>query len=242
MADVSVAGYESIEQSDPHNSEDAPGHLPQEEIDPMTLEQDLNISDMDSDLDPDEMLSTYIRTKVRLFELEGNAAGGKRQQQSDIHARPTRPLLPAEVKLQQRLRALESDVLFDKREADFQWSERKNDLLRDEALRKRLHLSEGDQNRSKRTNGRDGSSEAHPSKVMKEAEQLGKELLEADTEDGEGLLSAMFDAPMESHPSVQPAGTHIASENVSLRNFGKVTGMSARRILEDACRSRYVNS
>lgn len=191
----------------------------------------VNVSDVESDLEPDELLSVYLRTKAQLYEANPEAF----QQSSKGKAAP-RTVVPTnrtstERKLEQKLHKIESDVLFDKREADAHWAGKRIELVRDAAERKRLQLQTGD-----KTGDRKTSPAPQVSVVNDEAEKLGQELMEeaADADD-EDLLSGMFDALPGVGQSIEAAG---ATGNVTIRDFGKLTGMNPKRVLEEACKAR----
>lgn len=203
---------------------------------------DIEVSDVDSDLDPDEMLSTYLRTKLRLFERNPDLAqdarpNGKRAaKQSHSNGSAVHGPSPGEMKLQQRLKTLEGDVLFDKYRAESQWFEQRNELLRDRAERKRLRIEDDVQSQPQApSNGKsapDGSKD-----IMDEAEEMGRKLLEEADGDDE-LLGGMFEPPTPTSKA-RPQDAVPDSPELVIRNFGKLSGMTPRRILEDACRSRY---
>lgn len=195
-------------------------------------------------MDPDEMLSTYLSTKLRLFQRNPNLAvdsgpNGKRSgNQGKSKGASVLQVSPGEAKLQQRLKNLELDVLFDSQNADYQWSLQRNELLRESAERKRLRVEEQvatppQTDRENKANSAQGGS----NNVMNEAEELGRLLLEEVNGDEE-LLGGMFDAPTELGSSEAQPGSVRDGPEVLIRNFGKLSGMAPRRILEDACRSR----
>ena len=204
---------------------------------------DFDVSELESDCEPDELMSIYLRTKVRLFEsnpaLVEGAKGNKKR-----NARKSGPASNAaasggEKKLLQKMQKIESDVLFDQREADYQWSVRSVDLARETAERNILQLSQAPPKE-----GGDGLSSApgepQPSDVSEEAEKLGRELLRQSADgESEDMLSGMFDALPGVEQTTEPnsrGGTTPSS--VVIRDFGQWTGMSPKRIVEEACKSR----
>lgn len=211
--------------------------------------QEIVVSDVDSDLDPNEMLSLHLETRARLFERDpdlvpdsvqnGKRSRNRQTQQNIARSRPSN----GELKLQQRLKSLEADVLFDKHEADMRWAERKVELLQEQAERKKFQIQDQSETSGGTQDVRPVSEAAISGSVMADAEEMGKKLLE-ESADGDTLdmLGPMFDGLTE------PASTEQAQDSQSnfpgtiIRNFGKPSGMSPRRILEDACRSRYVDT
>jgi ATP-dependent RNA helicase DHX29 len=197
-------------------------------------EVDINVSDVESDLEPDELLSVYLRTKSRLFEINPEAqrqAGRGRGKSTKMTLQTDKTL--AERKLEQRIQKIESDILFDKREAEAHWAGQKIELLRKAAERKKLRLEDVNQ---------DAAGERKTDSMVDtvdEAEKLGQELLqEVEDDEDDNLLSGMFDAL----PGVVQANGDAASSkdspHITIRDFGKVTGMSPKRVLEEACKAR----
>ena len=72
-----------------------------------------------------------------------------------------------------------------------------------------------------------------------DAEQLGLELLKESADDGDGdILSGMFDALPGVSQSSDVEDGDGNSNGVTVRDFGKLTGMNPKRVLEEACRAR----
>jgi len=202
----------------------------------------LDISDVDSDLEPDELLVTYLRTRARLYDInpvmEGamgrkKAGKGSQNANSGVTVQGSR-----EKKLLQKLQQIQSDVLFDQQQADAQWDTKKIELAREAADRRKLQLSDAEPSR--------GGSAPAPSETTKlngvsdEAEQLGQDLLaEAEDADDADMLSGMFSAlPGVQDTSIDRSAGGTQPSNVAIRDFGRLTGMNPKRVLEEACKSR----
>lgn len=195
-------------------------------------------------------MSVYLRTKVKLYELNPTldtpSAGKTKAPRRGQGNQPQPPQLSAgERKLQQKIKTIESDLLFDQQEASVQWQNKRVELDREAAERKRLQLStESDEPQQKAEpipSAKKNVAKASDN-VVDEAESIGAELLQEsqDAEDGE-LLGGMFDAL----PTVEQPGTPstaatngAVSAEVRIQDFGKTTGMSPKRVLEEACRAR----
>jgi len=102
-------------------------------------EEDVIVSDVDSDLDPDELLSTHLATREKLYELQPDLfmTNGRSRAKSSgsVTSAPS-----AVRRLQTRLQKIEADVLFDQCEADAQWTFRRNQIAQDVAQRRRMQL------------------------------------------------------------------------------------------------------
>lgn len=200
---------------------------------------DLDVSDVGSDLEPDELLSVYLGTKAKLYELAqltevGVAVRGKSRNSKPLPTTTAKGLRHR--KLEQKLRKIESDVLFDKREAEATWDVKKIGFVRDAAERRKLQLQHDTSSASATTHSPKGPA----SRVNEEAEKLGENILEQSAGDEDGdMLSGIFDAL----PGVQQAvngadGINSSTDHVTIRDFGKVTGMNPKRVLEETCRAR----
>lgn len=207
---------------------------------------DIPVSDLDSDMEPDELLSTYLRTKTRLYEInplsQEPASKRGRGQRAKTGPNGVSPPSRGESKLHQKLQKIESDALFDQREADLQWAETQIELARAAAERKRLQLSGRPENgHLTDREDADPTSEWQSNGVSKRAEKLGQELLEeAQSQDDVDLLGGMFSAL----PGVSDSGNGPSTSGssgvaeVTIRDFGRITGIGPKRILEEACKSR----
>ncbi|KAF2173885.1 hypothetical protein M409DRAFT_62112 [Zasmidium cellare ATCC 36951] len=200
-----------------------------------TADQDeIEVSDVESDLEPDELLSVHLRTRAKLYELDPNAEQGSASKSKASKAARTsvQPASKSVQRLRQKLSKIESDVLFDKRQADAHWAGMKIDLARDAAERRKLQLQQHDDAPG---SVRSSTPIEKEDDVNDKAERLGQELLNESAEDGD-LLSGMFDAL----PGVNQAadGTSTSDSNVTIRDFGRLTGMNPKRVLEEACKAR----
>jgi ATP-dependent RNA helicase DHX29 len=195
-------------------------------------EDDLHISDFESDVEPEDLLSTYLAVKERLYryrpDLVEKQAANKKKWKKPTPSTPG-TLTPKVQKLTTKLQNIESDILFDQREADFTWTSRKALIMRDLATPK-PNLS---------------PLEAKPlvdSKTVKTVQRQAVAVTsepssDIDDSDAEDLLGGMFSATVGD----KPPETSVTTDDgppVWLRDFGKTPGMTPRRILEDACRAR----
>lgn len=202
----------------------------------------VDVSDLESDLEPDELMSVYLKSKARLYELDPSAEpkGPAKKKQAKKSAPPSKPVGTGQRKLQQKLEKIESDVLFDQREADAQWAEQRVDLIRETAERRKFRLQDenklpkqSEKNSSPTENGASGN-------ITSEAERMSQELLkEAEDMNDDDILGGMFNAlPGESDPPSSNGTDVVATESVTIRDFGRMTGMHPKRVLEEACRAR----
>lgn len=218
-----------------------------EEKPPALVVDDIEVSDVDSDMDPEEMISTYLRTKARLFDRnpalisEPIVKTNKKSKKQQVkYTSPNGKATPGEAKLQQQLKKIESDALFDQYTADVKWLEQRDELQQERLARRRLRLDE-ERKASAQPND---SPEEKPVEssvtddIMAEAEAEAQKLLD-EMSDDDGL-GGMFGEPTEpSSGDANDLGDASASNvAVTIRSFGKISGISPRRVFEEACRSR----
>ncbi|KAK5684283.1 hypothetical protein LTS10_004149 [Elasticomyces elasticus] len=210
---------------------------------------DLDVSDVESDWGPDELLSAHLRTKARLFEINpssGENAQAKKKRPARrtglVREGPAEPPVKTigEKKLEKKLRKIESDLLFDQREAAERWSEKRTELSREIAERNRLQLAPS--SLETKPDVLMSSSASSPPDVSSEAEKLGQAMLEENVDDdGDDMLSGMFNALPGILDTASTPNTEGQS-NVTIRDFGRWTGMNPKRILEEALKSRIAGA
>ena len=215
------------------NSQTEPEHQP--------AQGDIAVSDVESDLEPDELLSTYMRTKARLYEVNPNATESTQSKKGGKGSKATNsPAEAGEKKLQQKLQRIESDVLFDKRQADAEWASKRVELAREAADRRKLQLSDEDGNKNENKTSAGTGKAKGTAAAFDEAELMGQKLLqESEDMDGDDMLGGMFSAvPGVSEPSEGVENLSDPSKPVTIRDFGRLTGINPKRALEEACRAR----
>ncbi|CAI6335306.1 unnamed protein product [Periconia digitata] len=209
------------------------------------VSSDIAVSDIDSDLEPDQLIPTYLKVKSKLFELDPDAADpvvrkqGKKGKGRGAKATQV-PQSPAVRKLISQIQQLESDALFDAEEAEAQWPEKRNEIARMKAVQR----SNADS--SPATSDQKSQPDVQERKPVVTPQQLKptKQKVDSSTEDpvsdGDdgGLLGDMFSSIPDDVAPVDVPVQQATSEKVTLRDFGKQTGMTPRRVLEEAVRSR----
>lgn len=126
---------------------------------------------------------------------------------------------PEAAKLQRKIAKIERDVLFERREAEFIWKDKLEELRKDAAF-------------LRQASERKKQQEAPP--VEEEDPNLTVPSLEE--MDG-GLLGDMFQAEPE-NGSILGLAPPVVEAAVTIRDFGKFSGLSPRRILEETCKAR----
>ncbi|KAK3682913.1 P-loop containing nucleoside triphosphate hydrolase protein [Podospora appendiculata] len=191
----------------------------------------------DEDIEPDQLLPLYLETKAKLFNLQRPRQDltpkGKGSKQASS------PIDPEEALLLAKIDRIEKDILFDKFLAEQQWRADRIVLEKDYAVIKKKQLEESQDNTQAEeeptaTNGADD--------VNEEAERIAAEILAEDSDDGGGLADFFSSLPVnEVDPLTGKSSTVMNGSDgakVTIRDFGKWTGVSPMRALEEACRSR----
>jgi len=200
---------------------------------------DVDVSDLDSDIELDELLPTYLKVKGKLYEIDPNLVESTARKQPK-GARSKKVVSnqtsqsPAVRKLLSQLQQITSDALFDEREAEAQWPAKRNQIAQDRASKRQS----GETSPVKQEPEREADESLKPPISASDSSEVA---IGADGSDGEAdMLGGMFTA-VPTEPSLGNTESDAAtSENVTLRDFGKSSGLTPRRLLEEAIRSRLV--
>lgn len=186
----------------------------------------------DEDIEPEQLLPFYLETKAKLFAIQrprqdqarGKGTGAAAESPSD----------PEEALLLAKLERVEKDVLFDKFVAEQQWRARRI------ALEKEYAAAKAEEKKNQ------AAEEPPPaatdsSDINEEAERIAAEIL-AEEDDDQALADLFSSLPVdEVDPLTGKTSTVMNGadgKKVTIRDFGKWTGVSPMRALEEACRSR----
>lgn len=203
---------------------------------PEAEQNDLHVSDLDSDIELDELVPTYLKIKSRLYEIDPELADpistrkqakGKKAQKGSV-APVTKS--PAVRKLISQLQQISSDALFDEREAEVLWPAIRNQIAQDKATK-----------RSQQPDFLQAQSVmAEPAQATEPRPASSQVAKSDDSEDEVDLLGGMFSAVPDQVAPSQSETKVEDSAHVTLRDFGKSSGLTPRRLLEEAVRSRLV--
>ncbi|KAK4442660.1 ATP-dependent RNA helicase DHX29 [Podospora aff. communis PSN243] len=190
----------------------------------------------DEDIEPDQLLPFYLETKAKLFDIQRprqDAPNGKgAKSKADAAASPEEALLLAKID------RVEKDVLFDKYVGEQQWRAKRIVLEKEYAAAKKKKLEEEQQkSREEDENDASGSDD-----VNAEAERIAAEILAEEDDDDQALADLFSSLPVnEVDPTTGKSSTVMNGADgskVTIRDFGKWSGVSPMRALEEACRSR----
>ncbi|KAI9772082.1 MAG: hypothetical protein M1840_001370 [Geoglossum simile] len=216
----------------------------------------VHVSDQESDLEPEELVSSYLLIKSQLYDIQPHSvrpyprkAKKHKSQRSDLPTNENSPS-PEIERLLNKLKKIESDVLFDRHEADAQWTEKRIKIEQDNANQRKFGLQHikicsttglplSAANEIPQASNGSGRASPQSESANTGTDGDGSE----DGGDEVGMLGELFASLPET--LVDPlTGASSMVKNVpegptiTIREFGKWGGMNPRRILEEACRSR----
>ena len=185
------------------------------------------ISELDSDLEPDQLIERYLELQTRLFSLDPNFVDPKKGKlKKTITNRPAAAQTSSKrtksktSQIEAQISTLLSDVLFDKQQADTLWESKFIALCREGAERKRLEI------------------ESH-----KDIGGIRAADDEIDEEDPEIAVGDLFSALPDFSKDATGNSALVTSQTgetqlIQIRDFGTWSGVSPRRVLDDACKAR----
>lgn len=217
-------------------SSNARGPIPQPERQRSPAKKAVPVDD-DSDIDPDDLLSVYLDCKSKLFEMDGSSSkpvNGPNTQSRQTPSKSGANQDPARAKLLRKIKKIQDDILFDQYIANQRWEAQRIILERDSAHRRAA---------TRELNEESLTLADSDDEVNKEAARIGAELLAGDDSDDEAALADLFASlPVnEVDPLTGKSITVVNGSNgvkVTIRDFGKWTGVNPTRVLEEACRAR----
>ncbi|PYH95397.1 ATP dependent RNA helicase [Aspergillus ellipticus CBS 707.79] len=174
--------------------------------------------DSDSSLDPDTLVPKYLELQTRLYGLQPDLfdqprkgkKGSRKPAGVDVQD-------PQIAKIQRKVASIENDVLFDQHEAEYKWMEKLDDLRKEAAFARRV---------------------VPP--VPEKTEKIAEPDDSAPPLGAEGSADLLGDMFRDEEPGLE-VGVITEELNkafVKMRDFGKWTGLSPRRVLEETCKAR----
>jgi ATP-dependent RNA helicase DHX29 len=204
--------------------------------------------DTDSDIDPDELLPIYLKTKAQLFHLQPSkqpalhsSGQKKRDRQAALKEKTEKlPTDPEVSKLQRKLDRIEGDILFDKYIANQQWEQQRIQLERDAATQRNAVSGEAPE---RIPHPAEVLEDSDTDEVGKEAARIGAEILESNDSDDDAAVADLFASLPVTEVDPVTGKSNVVVNNsdgtkVTIRDFGTTIGMIPRRVLEEACKAR----
>ncbi|KAF9696290.1 hypothetical protein EKO04_005262 [Ascochyta lentis] len=197
---------------------------------------DVHVSDIDSDIELDELVPTYLKIKGKLYEMDPELVevNPRKKGPKGKKTAPVKTIQSPHVrKLLSQLQQLESDTLFDDREAEAQWPAKRNEIAQEQAAKRQQEPTPAKPAWKKQ------ELDAPVAPASKEEPQTTTNGSAADDIMAEAdMLGDMFSATPDEPAASKAPGENAESGNITLRDFGKQSGLTPRRCLEEAIRSR----
>ena len=198
-------------------------------------------TESDDDMEPAKLVEKYISLQSSLCKLQPEMVQFGNQRRRGLKSAAKNGLTktgsstPRIARIVGRIKRIQSDILFDQDEADNKWRALQNDLAKEVAERKRLHLDsepssagvfDGD-----KSSGKDPHFEVKSTSVPS-------------TEDTIIMVGDLFSAVPDSSIDTWAGTTKLTSTEPGgttgvVKDYGKWSGQSPRRIFEEACKARY---
>ena len=182
-------------------------------------------SDLESELESDQMIEKYLSLMKALHQLDPDALDQGKKKGRKGTTKLTTPNIQRSIahdqrilRVQRLITKIQSDVLFDQQSADEAWSLIHIDLKREDAERRRLGV------------------DVPKSEKMSSAKQSANDV----AEDSDIIVGELFDSlPDVGSNVVEESKKTSSSKAKKMRRFNTWTGISPRRVLQEACKARY---
>lgn len=173
------------------------------------------------------MVPEWLELQTKLYGLQPDLfdRGGKGKKGRGPMASQSED--PEVSRLQRKIAKIERDVLFERQEAEYIWREKLEELRKDASFARRT-------TERKKENP---SSAQETSTEPPEDPLLTVPSLE-EMDDAAGLLGDMFRDEPDNSGSILGLPPPVQNANLTIRDFGKFSGLSPRRVLEENCKAR----
>jgi len=198
---------------------------------------DGEVSELESDLEPEALLSSYLKTKSRLYELEPAVTENTRLKKNRAVTNSSVPRTLKGRKLQQKLHKIESDILFDLPKAETEWATKKVEMARQAAERKRFQLAVNASAEPQKPIAKDAKDQ-RLHRIPEMAGMIGLETNNDSGSEDEYMLGGIFNALPGVYENAPESMNGAESTIVTTRDFGRISGMHPKRVLEETCKSR----
>ncbi|KAJ3560120.1 hypothetical protein NPX13_g9418 [Xylaria arbuscula] len=212
------------------------------------------------DFEPDDLIPTYMETMEKLFWLQRPRQNTRKPNGSKNRPAKISKDQPAgpdssdleEATLLGKIDKIEQDVLFDRPLAEHMWRNRRIELEKEfasnarkaEQQEKEREEQEKEQEKEKEVQaaGLDQAAESDgDDEIAKEAKRMAAEILQNDSGEDEALSDLFASLPVQETDATGKTSTVINGADgvkITIRDFGKWSGVNPTRALEEACRSR----
>lgn len=190
---------------------------------------DRDTSESDENLEPEALVKKFLSLQSQIIQLQPDILSRELTKNKSRFNKQKTSQNPKVAKLLTKLNKIQSDILFDEDEANAQWSSLRNEITRESAERRKYQL-----NRDRKiefptpmTSSCKGASTFQAVEDDEHLEMIGNlfSSLSENTPDSNSGISSQ----------ISPSTIH---QTVTIRDFGKWSGISPRRVFEEACKAR----
>ncbi|KAM0444277.1 hypothetical protein ACHAO4_010319 [Trichoderma viride] len=195
------------------------------------------VATFDGEIEPEDLIPEYVATKKKLLELSRMEKKGPQSKSTTQQAKDNETDSTVAI-LESKLKKIESDVLFDKFLAEQEWKKEKVVLEKQLATARKNPVVDPDS----QLQSEDPASEVvEDDDIAAIAEKMAKDILAENAEDDD--IAGLFESLPQSevNPATGKLQTVVNSSDgtkLFIREFAKWTGITPKRVLEEACRSR----
>ncbi|MCJ1389821.1 hypothetical protein MMC18_002678 [Xylographa bjoerkii] len=198
------------------------------------------VEDADDDLEPHEILNRYLDLKTRVHGqrpdlTEPTVRRGKGAKNKSVPAPVVEKADPETLKLLRRIRKIESDILFDLEEAREKWSDVRVTLMQRNAERRKLGITD-------ETSTTPAIAGLPTTLDKNQTETADGSDIDASVELGDFFASLPEQTTDNDTGRSTITVTSVDGVSVTVRDFGKWSGVGPRRVFEEACRARDPSS
>ncbi|KAM0455565.1 hypothetical protein ACHAPV_007642 [Trichoderma viride] len=196
------------------------------------------VATFDGEIEPEDLIPEYVATKKKLLELSRMEKKGPQSKSTTQQAKDNETDSTVAI-LESKLKSIESDVLFDKFLAEQEWKKEKVVLEKQLATARKNPVVDPDS----QLQSEDPAPEVvEDDDIAAIAEKMAKDILAENAEDDD--IAGLFESLPQSevNPATGKLQTVVNSSDgtkLFIREFAKWTGITPKRVLEEACRSRY---
>ncbi|KAI0473028.1 helicase associated domain-containing protein [Xylariaceae sp. FL0804] len=197
----------------------------------------------DEEIEPDNLIPAYLETKVKLFQIQ-RPKQDRKTSKTKTKLAPHTNSSPSgeddtdakeEARLLAKIDRIEQDVLFDKPLADHTWRAERIEL-------EKIYGAQAKKIEQDKVQAEDAAEgQSDNDSIGQQAERMAADILQGDEDDDETLADLFASLPVQETDASGKTSTVINGADgvkIVIRDFGKWSGVSPVRVLEEACRSR----
>ena len=191
-------------------------------------------NESESDLEPEKLVEKYLGLKKQLYKISPELLETNKKKQGtaktgtfNLSAGRSHGLGQRIARLTAKLNRIKADILFDEGEAEHRWAESRVIVAKELAERKRLGFRDENIPKKQAAVADSPNQNEGPDQDDGDPDMLGNLFTNLSSCETNEVQDVDTNAPEEAAKSI-----------VTIRDFGKWTGVHPRRILEEGCKSK----